>query len=385
MKYKLLLIFILSVSTFVAKAQIANEIKSYVDSTEIIVNNGRKLLLDNLSEDNLLKTKDIYLYLKEATESKSYAAFYYVEEIYLNTIFKDWESLLVLAQNYDALKNTVVPQNAVAIYSVLFEKVKTDIDEYTENLEFQHLQALDKVVIEMFLKIVKTQKTDQEYNALFKEYKRLAQNDKKYQLFVDAFLPAKFVRASLAWSFGSGMFFPQNNLGLEFDTKPLYMLSMDTNIDKVYTSLYVLGGQFVLNNGFDALLNNSHITFLQGDEFQYIEGGIKVGYFVHRGDRFQLAPYTTLSGASLESTLYTEDSPNEELYIINSISLEAGLHSELKLYEFNATSYYGTEESSYLSLKLDCSYKTFPSIYSDDYKGALPYVSLSLSWGFGIF
>ena len=42
-----------------AFTQIANEIASYVDSTEILVLNGRRLIIKELNDGNITKVKEI--------------------------------------------------------------------------------------------------------------------------------------------------------------------------------------------------------------------------------------------------------------------------------------------------------------------------------------
>ena len=54
MKNKLLFAIFILLFNF-ANAQIGNEIKTYVDSTELIINNGRKMLVNTLSVKNIEK------------------------------------------------------------------------------------------------------------------------------------------------------------------------------------------------------------------------------------------------------------------------------------------------------------------------------------------
>jgi hypothetical protein len=82
-------------------AQIGDEIASYVDSTEITVQKGRKLLHKELSESNFEKTKEIYDYLTEVTKGGHYAAFYFSEDLYVNMLAGDWESVNRFLLDYE--------------------------------------------------------------------------------------------------------------------------------------------------------------------------------------------------------------------------------------------------------------------------------------------
>lgn len=385
MKFKLLPFIFLLLISFSAISQIENEIRSYVDSTEMLINNGRKYLIEQIKNENFQKTKEIYNYLNDATLEKSYDPFYYSEHLYINTFLKDWNSLLKYAANYNSLNSNTIPRNAPDIYSDLYQKTKENIEEYQKDIEFNNLTNKEKLVIELLLKLVENGAPDVTYNALLKEYKSLNDNNELYDSFVRQYLPNKQIKASITYSFGSGMMFPTQKLDAGFNTTPLAEMAMDFNIGNVYSSLYFLGGGFSFQDEVKTRLNYDLITFQEGDHLIYFEGGLKAGYFVHRGDRFQFAPFVILAGATLESNFYEEESNDDEFTILNTFCYGAGFHTELKISEYQFESYYGTQESSYFSLKLDCSYKQFAKFDQVHYKGALPTVNLAIVWGFGIF
>jgi hypothetical protein len=56
-------------------SQIENEITSFVDSTEITINNGRRLLVSKVQAGEKEKVLEIYNYLSQKTIGKSCAAF----------------------------------------------------------------------------------------------------------------------------------------------------------------------------------------------------------------------------------------------------------------------------------------------------------------------
>ena len=80
MRKILLLSLFLFVSLNITIAQIENEIRAYVDSTELIVNNGRKLLVQQLDNENYIKVKEIYNFLNNKTINSNYKAFTYNEK-----------------------------------------------------------------------------------------------------------------------------------------------------------------------------------------------------------------------------------------------------------------------------------------------------------------
>ena len=82
------------------QAQISEEIKSYVDSTETLVNSGRKMLVQSIAAGDLDKTKDIYHYLSDKTYGNYYSAFYFTEDLYINILVGDWHGVERQMQNY---------------------------------------------------------------------------------------------------------------------------------------------------------------------------------------------------------------------------------------------------------------------------------------------
>lgn len=96
-------------------AQIDKEIKAYIDSTEIIVNNGRKMLESKIIEGDFPKAREIYRYLTELTTEKTYSAFSYTEHLLLNIILSEWENLTQFMFFYPERINKRIYQNAYNI------------------------------------------------------------------------------------------------------------------------------------------------------------------------------------------------------------------------------------------------------------------------------
>ena len=88
-------------SSFQMKAQILDEIKSYVDSSEFIVNNGRKMLINKIAENEYEKTREIYIYLTDLTAGNNYSAFSYTEDLWINILVGSWENITEIMINYN--------------------------------------------------------------------------------------------------------------------------------------------------------------------------------------------------------------------------------------------------------------------------------------------
>jgi len=89
-QHLILSILILFLALNSVNAQIENEIRSYTDSIELLVTNGRKLIMQHIQTNDLKKVAEIYDYLVLITEEKNCRAFTYNEDIFIASIMYDW-------------------------------------------------------------------------------------------------------------------------------------------------------------------------------------------------------------------------------------------------------------------------------------------------------
>src|SRR5690606_9081433 len=140
-------------------------------------------------------------------------------------------------------------------------------------------------------------------------------------------------------------------------------------------------------NGTDTL------NFNKNERFSSFQGGVYLGYFLVRSNRFHIAPYLNLSGGYLESTKFNSNNNNDDdgdIKIYSSFIYGAGIHTEVKIWEFKSKNqspyyYWGYEAfNNHISLKLDSGFD-FIANSDNKYKGNIGYFNLGLVWGFGIY
>lgn len=378
-------ILLLILLSFQAKAQIEQEIKSFVDSTEIIVNNGRKMMMVKLSDKNDQKAKEIYQYLSSITADKNSAAFDYTEDIYTNLLVGDWHTASSLMKDYtEKTKKHFYPKDN-QLTTILYDRVSQASDSLLAESQKSGLDEESKKVIELILHLTKTRAIDPEYNQLLKEYHK-QYKESGYKEFLKNYLPGIKARASMALSLGSGMILPMSNLADNFSSNASFNLSMDININKIYTSFYLTGSNLHLKVPFSVRSETDSLAFSKDESFHYLEGGMKAGYFLVRSDRFHVAPFVTISGTVLESTRFDDVEDDDREYpVINSFSYGPGIHTEFKLKEYNKTDVYGDPLKSFLSIKLDAGYNFIAKYDEKVFKGNIPTVTFALVWGMGNF
>lgn len=367
-------------------SQIGNEIVSYVDSTEILVHNGRKLFLKELSDSNLIKTKEIYDYLTEKTKNKHYSAFYYLEDLYINMLAGDWELVNKFMLEHEKYKNKIIYPNSQEIIMKLYEMTVHNNQAILSNCESSQIDEQAKMLITALLQYIEIEKSDKKYNEMLVAYKKKFKNQ-KYESFEKGFMPTKIIKASGNFSFGSGMIFITGDLSNNFSSNSSFSMGMDFNIDKVFTSLYLHGTSLKLKEPFMAISDIDTLNFELNEKFTYLDAGLKTGYFIIRSNRFHIAPYASISASFLESTKYEAPEDNDlEYEIFNSFTYGVGLHTEVKIYNFESKNmYYGGPTNGYFSIKFETGYNKILKFKDTSAIGDTPYFICALVLGFGQF
>ena len=382
-KKRSITVILLTIISFTLSAQIADQIRSYVDSTEIMVNNGRKMLLETISNNDLLKANEIYNYLEDITRNKNYSAFEYNEDLFLNILFGDWSATTRLMSDYNNEVNRYTYPNTVQLGSLLYELVSSKSESLLADCLNAGIDGESYNLIDIFLYLLKTGEVDQEYSMMVKEFKK-QYNPSIYNAFISDFIPNPLIKGALAFSIGSGVNIPTGNLADSFYPAPMFNMSMDINIQKVFTSLYMCGPSFKLKTPFYITDGTATYSFDEGDAFSYFHGGMKVGYFITRNERFQFAPFATVAGTVLESQLFDTDEDGQEYQVINSFTYGLGIHAEMKIMEFDAPSYYSYYNMpGYLGLKLEAGYNLVTNAAENYFWGDIPYVTVALVFGMG--
>ena len=153
-KIKLFLIvfaFFTTINTI--NAQIENEIKSFVDSTELLVNNGRKMLIQYLQTKEYNKMSEIYNYLKIETNKKNCFAFTYNEDLLITSLTNNWTEFLTQSARYsDVIKESLCYPTMTRdqLNGFLHREVKDNVSQLLKNVQNESLTNEDKDLLEIY-------------------------------------------------------------------------------------------------------------------------------------------------------------------------------------------------------------------------------------------
>ena len=364
-------------------AQIEQEIRSYVDSTELLVSNGKKMLEAKLNEGDLQKSAEIFDYLSAFTAEKPLAAFNYTEEIYLNAILGRWERLTEMLAGYSQLITRRsyygTGQVAYSARQLMVDREASLRQDYMNSgLDGESLSVLD-----LLFHIVTVGADNKEYTTMLDEFKKNYPSG-RYSEMVKNYLPGRWVRAAGSFSMGPGTIFSTGRLSETFRSGIAGNMSLDILAGRVFASLYFQGGAMKIIKPFDVTDGSQIITFGQDDKFSYIDGGLKAGILAVRSNRVNVAPYMAIGGASLISNLYDTGNDDNEFKAVSTFFYGPGLHAEVKIKEFDYPTPYEVSRA-YVSIKLEAGYNVMAKVKDDYFKGNIPYVSLAAVFGMGQF
>lgn len=386
--FAILFVFAFSIT---AKAQIENEIKNYVDSTEILLNNGRKFLSKSIQDGNLKKSQEVFHYLMMKGEERNCWSFSYKEQLLLNIAFKDVSATLRLIENYSDESVYLCYRNMEPVEDAVYAEFRKNKPRL-ENLKTSDaLEGDDRAILGILFYILENDTQSEQYNVLISDFKKKYPQS-KYNKFVKNYLPTPKTKSSISYFLGSKFNFFSGNLSKYFNNSPTVAFSMDFCISKLYISMYMEGANLKILR--PVTLTNktgeSH-DFEAGDWFNKMDIGFKTGYYLIRNKHIHIAPYATLlAGGFMESTLYTTESDsNKEFSIYDSFTPGLGVNFEYKLGGYKSKTaapyMYGFENLGYFSLKLDAGFVTIPGFKYLPAKGDAAYITLGLVWGIGEF
>lgn len=386
MKRNLLIsIFLVVGLALSTKAQIENEINAYVDTTEVIIKNGRKLLIKTLMEKDDPKAREIYLYLESIGSATVLSAFDYNETLFAGAALGNWDTMIAYMKEFRQRAQKSVYPSADQLLITLQERLSEGNDSLRLVLNEAALDEESKRIVELFLYATKAGATDEHYQRLLKQYHR-DYRQSAYKDFLNNYLPRVRAKAGFGVSAGPAMIFTTKNLAENFSSSAAVGMTLDFNINKVFSSLYMIGGGLPLEIPFSAISATDSLSFIKKEKFHYLEMGIKAGYFIVRNNRFHLAPYVSMAYTSLESKRFDDTKDDDREYkVIDSFSYGPGIHSEIKLSESKKRHKNIYEEDTYWSIKLDAGYNMIPTFDEPVFMGNTFNVSLAIVMGTGTF
>ena len=373
-----IIVFLLLVTTSLY-SQIENEIRAYVDTTEQIINNGKKLLVETIKIKNYSKANQIYNFIRTKGKQFELIPFSYNEELLIACFLSDWNGFFDKVINFEKLSTIVCSPNIYSIDNLLKQHLSLEYKTLQNRLISAELIDEKKSVVDIFLYFNSIGERNLIYDQKVNEFKR-ANSKSKFDKFISTYLAAPFVKRSLSYTFGTTKIFPTGNLNRNFSPDLSFAFSFDFNINKLYISLIFDACNLNLRNSYSDPIDNM-LIFNEKDWFTYTDLGLTGGYFLLRNKNVHIVPYFNFGVIGLES--YKYDACNS-YNAYSSIQCGAGFFTEYKFagYKIKDTN---ANLPGYFSLKFDAGYNILTKKNVDFFAGNISYMRLALVCGLGDF
>jgi len=376
---------ILFLSPVALNAQIENEIKSFVDSTELMVINGRKLMIKHTQEKDYNKIAEAYYYLNNLTSGNDCDVFTYAEDLFVDILTGDWIAFLSKAENYsDEITKPMCYQVKDQLGTFLFNQIKAEWEILIEETNNTDLSDEEKSLFEAVIYLIGNTQ-DEEFDAKIKDFEKKYPQS-KYNNFVKQYLPQPYKLFSIPFGLGATQVFPTGKLGAFFKQTTDFSLSMDFYFTKWFGGLQLTGGNMGLRG--DLLSDKTEYSedFYAGDKFSYTDVGVTLGYNILKSKNIHIAPYLYLGGTTLMSNLFEGSKDDDlEFQVINSFFVGSGLRFEWKILDFGKGNNYTDIPDNSLALRFDAGYNYPVTFKFTPARGGVFYTRLSLIYWIGTF
>ena len=370
-----------------ASAQIEQEIKSFVDSTEILVNNGRRMMLQSVQTGDFERVAEIFEFLNERTQIDNCVAFTLNEMLDIALLTNNWNEFFARVANpfstyFYTYRRTSVQSLCLwnqrdNLGTTLRTKVRDSASQIFERVLMTDLTLEQKDLLELYFYSMENGNTES-YSRKLRIFKRKYPQS-PYLEFVKIHLPSGWFRGGMGWSAGATQVFPTGNLSNYFEPATLITMSLDWHFNNFLIGLHINAGDMRLNTPLLSTETGYDYDFRVNNRFSYFDGGVLFGYALFRNSWIEFTPFVNIGGTTLKSNLYSEEDNDLEFTIIDSFTTGPGLRTEFILYRGDI------DLISNINLRLDLGYN-IPVKYSfSPAKGNIPYARIALVWRFGAF
>lgn len=311
MKKRLLIIFLLVFPGFAfAQEDLKKEIISFTDSTELIIRNGRRLIVEKTISGDDKGAIATLNYLKNTVDEK-YIILYPAEEILVSLANRNFELFLYNARNWNSLlegKVTAFQLNPVS--DQLHHYLETQMPFIPEDLEKSALTETNKELIRLYIRYY----LNDDYTALNKSLKNFVKNNpgSEYTDFVNQLRQLTFT-GRMNFCLGYGNEFLNGNITNNFDSHMHIMnFEIDGFLNRLYLSLFMGGSISRELSKNDLAVKDKDWIHPAGDKVSSLKYGLKIGKSLYSSDKINFYPYIVIGGYEVNSQSSLADEDDSE-------------------------------------------------------------------------
>ena len=320
---------------------IRTNIISYSDSTELIIRNGRKLIVDKTLAGEHRDALATLNYLKSNTD-KRYVILYPVEELLLALANRSFPLFLYNARNFDNLlegKSRVVFNQSIAIE--LDGYLLNELPFIVEELEQSALAEEDKQIIRLYIRYY-TNENNEELNTSIKKYQK-SYPDSDYFYFLNE-IKKHTTTGRMNFVLGYGNEFLDGAIAETF-TDRFHVMNMELEgiINKWYLSLFIGGSISRIEPAIDLPVKNKELTHGKDEKASSLRYGVKIGRTLFSNPAFLMYPFLTIGGYEMNSQasgIKSTDSKNPKNNLTGSFMAGFGIAGDIVLRRWESKSLY---------------------------------------------
>lgn len=300
MKAKFITIILLIIAgNLFAQTDIKNQIIAFTDSTEIMIRNGRKLILEKTVTGNHHEALETLNYLKNNVDN-NYVILYPSEELLFSLATSNFELFLYNAKNFNNLmegKTKAIQANEIGIplQEYIFQEmdlIKKDLANSKlseENQQFIQLyidyyEGIDKLTVNKSIKYYKKTYPNTEYIFFLNELKQYTST------------------SYINFCIGYGHEFLNGNISNSFDSHfQIMSLEFEGFVNQTYFSLFMNGSVSKIYSKIDMPVLKTDLTQKAGDEAFSLKYGVKLGRSWYSNKTFNAFSYLSLGGYQMNA------------------------------------------------------------------------------------
>ncbi len=298
-KYLFIFALIVSSSTVYAQEELRKELIAFTDTTELIIKNGRKLIVGKTVSGDHKGAISTLNYLKETVDEK-YIILYPAEELLVSLANRNFELFLFNAKNWDSLlEGKVHSLQMVSISDQIHMYLGTEMPFIIEDLDKSNLAEADKKVIRLYARYYLNDNYA-DLNKLLKEYVKNNPGS-VYTDFVKELRQLTFTgRMNICMGYGND--FLHGNITDNFDSH-MHVMSFEVDgfINRMYLSLFMGGSVSREVSKNDLPVKDKDWVHPAGDKVSSLKYGLKIGKSFYSNDKVNFYPYVIIGGYEINS------------------------------------------------------------------------------------
>jgi hypothetical protein len=340
---KLVIFLALSIYALFVFSQedIKSEILSYSDSTEIIIRNGRKLIIDKLTAGDYTGANNTLNYLKENTD-KRYIILYPGEALLFSLATRNFPLFLYNAKNFNTLlegKTKSVAGESMVIE--MREYLSTEMPFITDELEQYQMSEVDKKLIRIYIRYYMNEDLA-DLNTTIRNYQKTYPGS-EYSCFLNE-LKKLTTTARMNFVFGYGNEFLNGDIAEVF-TNRLHVLNMEIDgfINQLYLSFFIGGSVSQVRSNIDLPVKKKDWIHTKEEKVSSLKYGMKIGRTIFSNQRLNVYPYLSIGGYEMNSQsseFENKDSANPKNNLTGSFFAGFGAASDIVLKKWEPKSIY---------------------------------------------